>query len=312
MVLSRKRIFLFGGFHDNNTSFQYFNDVWCFSLEDYSWSKLETAGIPPTPRSGVIMGATEDGKIIVTGGYTKTSAKGDAERGTTHSDSFVLQEADGKWKWNSCKPGGRRPVARSGVACTQGPGGRVYIFGGVMDTEEDDENLRGQFSNEIHFLDTAGGGIAWRKVELKSKKAEKKEETMEAAPAAVKTTTTTDGVFTITVGAAVSKAAETSTAQLLDIGGPSPRMNAGLVLVKHNLYIFGGCYEQGSRLFTLCDFHSLDINKCDAWKTVIGNMPSLAWLGSDSEDSSSEGSKDSMDEDDSDESDDDEDEMDTD
>lgn len=320
MVLSRKRIFLFGGFHDNNNSFQYFNDVWCFSLETYSWSKLETVGIGPIPRSGVIMGATEDGKIIIIGGYTKTSAKGDAERGTTHNDSFVLQEVDGKWKWNSCKPGGRRPVARSGVACTPGPAGRIYIFGGVMDTEEDDENLRGQFSNEIHFLDTSGGGIVWRKVEVKSKKAEKEEKAAAVEAAPVKTTT--DGIFTITVGgAAPSKApAEVNTAQL-DIGGPSPRMNAGLVLVRHNLYIFGGSYEQGSRLFTLCDFHALDINKTDShkisttciqvFKTLVGNMPSLAWFGSDSEDSSSEGSNDSMGDDSDDSDDDDSDEMDT-
>lgn len=85
-------------------------------------------------------------------------------------------------------------------------------------------------------------------------------------------------------------------------------MNAGLVLVRHNLYIFGGSYEQGSRLFTLCDFHSLDVNKTDAWRTHIGNLPSLAWFGSDSEDSSA----DDDDDDDSDESDDeDSDDMDT-
>lgn len=60
-------------------------------------------------------------------------------------------------------------------------------------------------------------------------------------------------------------------------------------------------------MFTLNDFHSIDINKLDAWRTHVGNMPSLAWFGSDSEDSSSEGS----DEDESEESDD-SDEMDTD
>lgn len=87
-------------------------------------------------------------------------------------------------------------------------------------------------------------------------------------------------------------------------------MNAGLVLVRHNLFIFGGSYENGSRLFTLCDFHSLDINKIDAWRTHVGNLPSLAWLGSDSEDSSLEPS-DGSDFDDSDESED-SDEMDTD
>lgn len=287
MVLSKKRIFLFGGFHDNNNSYQYFNDVWSFSLETYTWTKMEVQGTGPTPRSGVIIGATEDGKIIVSGGYTKTSAKGDAERGITHQDTFVLQESDGKWRWNSCKPGGRRPVPRSGVACVAGPSGKIYTFGGVMDTEEDDENLRGQFSNEINFLDTAGGGIAWRKVELKTKKSDKPESS--------------------------SMSTDLSSAQL-DVGGPSPRMNAGLVLVRHHLYVFGGSYEQGSRLFTLCDFHSIDIHKLDAWRTHVGNLPSLAWFGSDSEDSSKEGSNEGDDESDEEESDDssDSDEMETD
>lgn len=251
MVLSKKRIILFGGFHDNSNSFQYFNDAWCFSLESYTWSKLETTGTAPAPRSGVIIGSTEDGKIIVTGGYTKTSAKGDAERGVTHTDCFVLQEIDGKWKWNSCKPGGRRLVPRSAVACTGGPGGKIYTFGGVMDTEEDDENLRGQFSSEIHFLDTAGGGLAWRKVEMKSKKSEQEKHSASAAPvAASQVKTTSDGIFTITVGGSGSSSATPATStgdQQLDVGGPSPRMNAGIVLVRHHLYIFGGSYEQGKR-----------------------------------------------------------------
>ena len=253
MILSKKKIVLFGGFHDNNNTFQYFNDVWSFSLESYAWTKLDVTGIAPTPRSGVVMGATDDGKIIITGGYTKTSAKGDAERGTTHADSFVLQEIEGKWKWNSCKPGGRRPVPRSAVACTSGPGGRIYTFGGVMDTEEDDENLRGQFSNEINFLDTAGGGLAWRKVEIKAKKSEKDKSELPAAPVeAPETKTTTDGIFTITVGgASASKAPTDSSMEQLDVGGPSPRMNAGIVLVRHQLFVFGGTYEQGKTLMTL-------------------------------------------------------------
>lgn len=97
-----------------------------------------------------------------------------------------------------------------------------------------------------------------------------------------------------------------STDAQLDVGGPSPRMNAGLVLVRHHLYIFGGSYEQGHRLFTLCDFYSIDINKLDAWVTHIGNMPSLAWYGSDSEDSSKEDSNESEEEESDDSSDSDE------
>lgn len=304
IVLSKKRIILFGGFHDNNNTFQYFNDVWCFSLENYAWTKVETTGTAPTARSGVIMGAKEDGNIIIHGGYTKTNAKGEAARGITHSDTFLLQEeSDGKWKWTNCKTGGHRLVPRSAVSTTVGPNGKIYTFGGVMDTEEDDEDVRGQFSNEIHFLETSGGGTAWRKVELKTKKAEhgKAQTAMESDQAETKTFQ--DGVFTITIGGSTqSKEAESSTPKL-EINGPSPRMNAGLVLVRHNLYVFGGSYEQGSRLFTLNDFHSLDINKLDIWKTHVGNMPSLAWFGSDSEDSTTDGSDGNEDSDDSSDSD---------
>lgn len=312
-VLLKKKIYLFGGFHDNNNSYQYFNDLWCFSLENYAWKKIETVGTGPTARSGVVMGATEDGKIIIYGGYTKTSAKGDAERGITHTDCFSLQETDGKWKWSSVKPGGRRLAPRSGIATAIGANGKIFTFGGVMDTEEDDENLRGQFSNEVHFLDTQSGGIAWRKLELKTKKVESKAESsceMSDAPKNVKTTT--DGVFTITVGGVSTAKSNTelSTANI-DVGGPSPRMNAGLVIVRNQLYVFGGSYEQGSRLFTLCDFHSIDASKFDSWKTIIGNMPSLTWLGSDSENSSDDDSMED-DSDDSEDDDDDSDEMETD
>ena len=151
-----------------------------------------------------------------------------------------------------------------------------------MDTEEDDENLRGLFSNEIHLLDMQGGGMTWRKVDIKRKKEETVTEEVPVAAKNVKSTS--DGIFTVTV--AGPKLEVTSSTSQLDVGGPSPRMNAAIAMVRHNLWIFGGSYEQGSRQYTLCDFYSLDINKCDSWKTHIGNLPSLQWLGSDSENSS--------------------------
>lgn len=177
-----------------------------------------------------------------------------------------------------------------------------------MDTEEDDENLRGLFSNEIHFLDVQGGGLAWRKVELRKKKEEKVVEKIPESTQSVKTTT--DGIFTVTVaGPKQEVASKTSESAGLDVGGPSPRMNAAIVMVRHNLWIFGGSYEQGSRQYTLCDFYSLDVNKCESWRTLIGNLPSLQWLGSDSEDSSDSGEED--DESDSEEESSDDDDMET-
>ena len=52
MVLHKKKIFLFGGFHDNDQTFKYFNDVYVFSLETYLWTKIEVQGMGPTARSG--------------------------------------------------------------------------------------------------------------------------------------------------------------------------------------------------------------------------------------------------------------------
>ncbi|KAL7013819.1 hypothetical protein ACKWTF_015602 [Chironomus riparius] len=79
MILHKERIILFGGFHDNNQSFLYFHDVWMFSMDKYAWTKVDTEGIAPTTRSGVGLGVVGDDKIVVFGGYTKSSAKGKAD-----------------------------------------------------------------------------------------------------------------------------------------------------------------------------------------------------------------------------------------
>lgn len=40
------------------------------------------------------------------------------------------------------------------MSCASAPNGcRVYCFGGVMDQEETEDNLRGQFSNEIYYFE---------------------------------------------------------------------------------------------------------------------------------------------------------------
>lgn len=95
MVLHKKKIYLFGGFHDNDQTFKYFNDVYVFSLETYLWTKIEVQGMGPTARSGGCIAAGDD-KLFVWGGYTKSNDKKDAQRGTTHADFFVLAPVDSK------------------------------------------------------------------------------------------------------------------------------------------------------------------------------------------------------------------------
>jgi len=93
MTVSKKRLFIFGGFHDNNQSYHYFNDIHIFSLESYQWLKTEIGGtLVPSPRSGCCIAASPEGKIYVWGGYSRASMKKEADRGVTHTDMFVLSQ----------------------------------------------------------------------------------------------------------------------------------------------------------------------------------------------------------------------------
>lgn len=76
---------------------------------------------------------------------------------------------------------------------------------------------------------------------------------------------------------------ELSTAQL-DVGGPSARMNAGVVLVRHHLYIFGGSYEQGMLSFvdiviSSNGFSNLQAADCSPFATSIRSTSTSLTLG---------------------------------
>lgn len=180
---------------------------------------------------------------------------------------ILLLENDVKglsWKWSALKPGGIRPVPRSGVSVATAPNGISYIFGGVLDTDEDEETLQGNFSNEIHTLDLTKN--IWRPLELKVAKVKKekkslnKDEIMDNNDEVQSSSTvTTDGVFTMIVGqSSVSNCCSNQKSNVLvSINSPSPRMKSGLTVCKGNLYVYGGIVEDGNKQVTLADFYSL-------------------------------------------------------
>lgn len=90
MVFFKKQLFLFGGFHDNLRDYKYFNDIYTFNTETYTWSKLEPSGMAPAPRSGCGMVALPDGRIMIYGGYSKERIKKDVDEGHVFTDSFIL------------------------------------------------------------------------------------------------------------------------------------------------------------------------------------------------------------------------------
>lgn len=311
MVVTKKKLFVFGGFHDNNTSYRYFNDIYFFSLENYTWTKLEPTGTSPAPRSGCCMIANPEGKILVWGGYSKSNVKKEIDRGVTHADMFSLTSDKNNlksFKWTIVKPGGKRPHPRSGMSAIMAANGKAYTFGGVMDTEEDEEDVRGMFSNELHSLDPST--LSWRKLDLSTNKKPSKQqdtEMCEAKPVEEKTVVFDDGIFTMSVGGPTQSCSTSKVeANVIDLGGPSPRMNSGIVICKGRLYIYGGLYESGSRQYTLSDFYSIDLHKMDQWKTIIANsIIGHEWLGSDSEEGSSDEDDDESDDDDDNDDDDD-------
>lgn len=78
------------------------------------------------------------------------------------NDSTGLQ-----WKWVPIKPQGSRPSPRSGISVATAANGKAYVFGGVLDVDEDEEMLEGHFSNDLLLLDLTNQKY-WP-VELKNK-----------------------------------------------------------------------------------------------------------------------------------------------
>lgn len=82
------------------------------------------------------------------------------------------------WKWVSVKPAGVKPPPLGGVNIATTANGKVYTFGGVLDVDEDEESLEGNFNNDLHMLDLATK--RWWLSELK-KKAEKSDKSQNAS-----------------------------------------------------------------------------------------------------------------------------------
>ncbi|KAM8751125.1 kelch domain-containing protein 4 [Acanthopagrus schlegelii] len=312
MVLSKKQLLVFGGFHESTRDFIYYNDVYSFSLETFSWSRLTPSGTAPSPRSACQMSSTPDGTgVIIYGGYSKVRVKKDVEKGTIHSDMFILKREgkvdQEKWSWSRLSPSGNKPPPRSGFSLAAGPAGRAVLFGGVCD-EEEEESLEGDFYNDLYLYDTVKnrwfpGLLRGNKSEKKKRRRGKKngaegeaaekegaeEEAASQAPTEViKEIVTEDGTV-MTIKEVIPGAQEEeeeeeeeedeeddASAPLVE---PCQRSSSMTTTRQGKLFLYGGMFEVGDRQFTLNDFYCLDLHKMDQWEVLVEMDPKTQeWL----------------------------------
>ncbi|XP_066439923.1 kelch domain-containing protein 4 [Eleutherodactylus coqui] len=313
----------------------YYNDIYTFNLDSFTWAKISPSGTGPSPRSGCQLTTTQDGSVIVYGGYSKQRVKKDVDKGTVHTDMFLLKtEAADKWMWSRLAPSGVKPTPRTGFSMAVGPNNRSVLFGGVYD-EEEEETIEGDFFNDLYFYDQAKN--RWFAAQLKGHKSNRKKrrrgdktteaETSEAAapsPAepieVVKEVVAEDGTVMTIKQVIPSQAAPASEEEEEDseeegedqqeAAGPQvepcPRSSSMVAVKQGVLYVYGGMFEVGDRQFTLNDLYSLDLHKLEEWKVLVEMDPKMQeWLGeSDSEEEGAEGGEDEDEEEDSEEEDD--------
>ncbi|KFO77888.1 Kelch domain-containing protein 4, partial [Cuculus canorus] len=304
MVACKRQLIIFGGFHESARDYIYYNDVYAFSLDSFTWSKLAPSGIGPAPRSGCQMAVSPEGSIIIYGGYSKqvgeTFAVSQFSFADAHICFYLLAD---KWIWSRLNPSGVKPTPRSGFSVAIGPNNRSLLFGGVHD-EEEEESIEGDFFNDIYFYDM--GKNRWFPGRLKGPKLEKRkrrrgrqaeaedarEEMEKQHPQGpmeiVKEVVAEDGtVMTIKqVISAPAEEKEKSESEEEEEDGaldqqvePCPRSNA-MLAVKHGiLYVYGGMFEVGDRQFTLSDLYSIDLHKMEEWKVLAEMDPKAQeWL----------------------------------
>ncbi|KAM4614462.1 kelch domain-containing protein 4 [Discoglossus pictus] len=325
MVYSKRQLIVFGGFHESTRDYIYYNDVYTFNLDTFAWAKLSPSGTGPLPRSGCQMSTTQEGNVVIYGGYSKQRVKKDVDKGTVHTDMFQLkQEGEDKWSWSRINPSGVKPTPRTGFSMAPGPNNRSVLFGGVYD-EEEEESIEGDFYNDIYFYDLGknrwfSGQVKGPKTDKKKRRRGKKEEAEPLSEETgsppepvevIKEIVAEDGtVMTIKQVISSQTASESEEEEgaedddqegaSLPMVEPCPRSNSMIAAKQGVLHVYGGMFEVGDRQFTLNDLYSLDLHKMEEWKVLVEMDPKTQeWLDesdSEGEDEEAEGAEGGADE----------------
>ncbi|CAE6469542.1 unnamed protein product [Rhizoctonia solani] len=271
MALWKHYILLFGGFNDPGIKTRYFDDLWVFDTQLYTWKQIEFGPTArrPSARSGFSFLPSTEGAILH-GGYVKEYVKGKRVEGKALEDTWLLQmnpDDPLKPKWEASpihpikrKKVGYAPTPRSGCTmalwATRSTG---VMFGGVYDEDTSEETLDSVFYQDMYGYQMTGNG-RWISLTLRKQKQKgKKPQVTQQKQQKDGSDTDMDEPEQPRPKVAATPSAPTEPEQTV----PLPRYNALLAVLRNTLYIYGGIFERGSREYTLDDFYSLALDKLE-------------------------------------------------
>ncbi|KAF8470745.1 hypothetical protein BDZ91DRAFT_761143 [Kalaharituber pfeilii] len=321
MVAWKQYIVLFGGFQDTSSTTKYLNDLWLFDTTTYTWHPvvLPAHAQRPDPRSSFSFLPHEAGAVLY-GGYSRIKASSAVGTGSSnsrhqmatkpvvHQDTWLLRISPSnpmtQTRWERRKRPTNSPnPPRVGVTMA-GHKGRGIMFGGVHDTEKDEEGLESQFFDNLlawgvernRFFELtlrkpkgvggrnagaadkrqAGGGGGGRRDRAKEDAEEllRNLARLEASSGLTPTTDLGGDKDSDTEPEAPAPQTEFEVSFTM----PHPRFNAALAVQEDTLYIYGGTFEKGDREFTFDEMYKVDLVKLDGIRTIFARKDEIAWV----------------------------------
>ncbi|GAC76550.1 protein containing repeated kelch motifs [Moesziomyces antarcticus T-34] len=320
MTFWKHYLVLFGGFIDTGVKTQYLNDLWIFDTQNtFKWTEIKQNDLRrPPPRSGFSLLSCPEG-IVLHGGYCKKYVKGQRTQGVALEDTWFLKMDEDltKLDWVKRRKVGYAPnPVRSGCTMALWQSKSMGIlFGGVTDTEADEETMESTFHKDLYGYQLPGTG-RWISLNLKRKKKagggrRKKKQQQQQQQQQQRRDEDSDDDGDSDRDDEEQLAESTEKLQMQEKASiandadeeddddpddplktiPLERYNVMLAVQRNTLYVYGGIFEAGNREYTLDDFYTLDLSKLERF-TCLKDCPidALDWAESESDDDSDSGS----------------------
>lgn len=290
-------VFLYGGYFKDSAADKdgpekgmVHADMWVLDPRTWEWNKVKKLGMPPGPRAGFSL-CTHKKRAILFGGVVDTEEQGDLLHSTFLNELYAFQMDNRRWyPLELRKAKVPKQKSRGKASMDEDPDGdenkrkaEFKSFGGAPRQSEDIE-WNGIVTENEDVLDLSASNNVGKMEGQHSGYYDK-------LAARVERTFLDEGVLetdfqSIDSGGATKKDGKfdvPSTSAIHQVVRPCGRINAGMVVGRDTLFLYGGLMEVGDQEVTLDDLYSLDLNKLDEWRCLIEASKS-EWVEPDEED----------------------------